>query len=103
MSVLPSPGRQAVRCGLSSRTTQARPPTCNMLSTTPTLRPNGADSYVPAMMAAGNARTPDHTRDTAHNLPVGADEGYLLANQQTQAGTRLEALATLFDPSTFRH
>jgi hypothetical protein len=34
---------------------------------------------------------------------VGADEGYLLANQQTQAGTRLAALATLFDPSTFRH
>jgi SAM-dependent methyltransferase len=34
---------------------------------------------------------------------VGADEGYLLANQQTQAGRRLEALAALFDPSTFRH
>jgi SAM-dependent methyltransferase len=34
---------------------------------------------------------------------VGADEGYLLANQQTHAGARLEALATLFDPSTFRH
>jgi SAM-dependent methyltransferase len=34
---------------------------------------------------------------------VGADEGYLLSNQQTQAGARLEALATLFDPSTFRH
>ena len=34
---------------------------------------------------------------------VGADEGYLLANQQIQAGTRFEALATLFDPSTFRH
>ena len=32
-----------------------------------------------------------------------ADEGYLLANQQIQAGTRFEALATLFDPSTFRH
>jgi SAM-dependent methyltransferase len=34
---------------------------------------------------------------------VDADEGYLLANQQVQAGTRFEALATLFDPSTFRH
>jgi SAM-dependent methyltransferase len=34
---------------------------------------------------------------------VDADEGYLLANQQIQAGTRFEALATLFDPSTFRH
>src|SRR5689334_10923853 len=35
--------------------------------------------------------------------PMGADEGYLLANQQDQAGVRLAALATLFDPSTFRH
>jgi hypothetical protein len=34
---------------------------------------------------------------------VGADEGYLLANQQIQAGTRFEALATLFDRSTFGH
>ncbi len=34
---------------------------------------------------------------------MGADEGYLLANQQAEAATRLEALATLFDPSTFRH
>ena len=34
---------------------------------------------------------------------VGADEGYLLANQQIQAGTRFEALATLFDRSTFSH
>lgn len=30
------------------------------------------------------------------------DEGYLLDNQQAQAGTRFEALATLFDPSTYR-
>ncbi|WP_433281538.1 class I SAM-dependent methyltransferase [Pseudonocardia xinjiangensis] len=34
---------------------------------------------------------------------MGADEGYLLDNRQTRAGARLEALATLFDPSTFRH
>jgi SAM-dependent methyltransferase len=34
---------------------------------------------------------------------VDADEGYLLANEQVQAGTRFEALAALFDPSTFRH
>jgi SAM-dependent methyltransferase len=34
---------------------------------------------------------------------VGTDEGYLLANQQVQAGERFTALATLFDPSTFRH
>ena len=34
---------------------------------------------------------------------VGADEGYLLANQQIQAGTRFAALATLFDRSTFGH
>lgn len=34
---------------------------------------------------------------------VSADEGYLLANEQRQAGSRFDALATLFDPSTFRH
>jgi SAM-dependent methyltransferase len=32
-----------------------------------------------------------------------ADDGYLLDNRQTEAGTRLGALAALFDPSTFRH
>jgi len=31
------------------------------------------------------------------------DDGYLLDNRQTEAGTRLGALAALFDPSTFRH
>ena len=31
------------------------------------------------------------------------DSGYLLANQQAAAGQRLNALAALFDPSTFRH
>jgi SAM-dependent methyltransferase len=31
------------------------------------------------------------------------DRGYLLDNQQAEAGTRFDALATLFDPSTFRH
>jgi len=34
---------------------------------------------------------------------VPSDEGYLLANAQAQAGTRFDALAELFDPSTFRH
>jgi len=29
--------------------------------------------------------------------------GYLLDNQQAEAGTRFDALAELFDPSTFRH
>jgi SAM-dependent methyltransferase len=29
--------------------------------------------------------------------------GYLLDNQQTQAGQRFDALSELFDPSTFRH
>ena len=32
-----------------------------------------------------------------------AEEHYLLDNQQTQAGQRFEALAELFNPSTFRH
>ncbi len=31
------------------------------------------------------------------------DEGYLLSNRQREAGTRLGALAELFDASTFRH
>lgn len=32
-----------------------------------------------------------------------ADEGYLLANRQSEAGTRFAALATLFDPCSVRH
>jgi SAM-dependent methyltransferase len=31
------------------------------------------------------------------------DEGYLLDNQQSEAGQRFDAFAELFDPSTFRH
>jgi SAM-dependent methyltransferase len=31
------------------------------------------------------------------------DRGYLLDNQQAEAGTRFDALAALFNPSTFRH
>jgi SAM-dependent methyltransferase len=31
------------------------------------------------------------------------DEGYLLDNQQSEAGRRFEALSELFDPVTFRH
>jgi SAM-dependent methyltransferase len=34
---------------------------------------------------------------------VAADEGYLLDNQQREAAQRFASLATLFDPSTFRH
>jgi SAM-dependent methyltransferase len=34
---------------------------------------------------------------------VGTDDGYLLDNQQAEAGQRLGALAALFDASTFRH
>lgn len=34
---------------------------------------------------------------------MAADEEYLLDNRQAQAGARFEALAELFDPSTFRH
>jgi SAM-dependent methyltransferase len=33
----------------------------------------------------------------------GADDGYLLDNQQSEAGRRFAALAELFDASTFRH
>ena len=31
------------------------------------------------------------------------DSGYLLANQRAEAGQRFDALAELFDASTFRH
>ena len=31
------------------------------------------------------------------------EEGYLLDNQQAQAGQRFDALSELFDPVTFRH
>ncbi|MEU6084052.1 methyltransferase domain-containing protein [Streptomyces sp. NPDC047108] len=34
---------------------------------------------------------------------MGQDEGYLLDNQQAEAGTRFDALSALFDASTFRH
>jgi SAM-dependent methyltransferase len=34
---------------------------------------------------------------------VAGDEGYLLDNQQVEAGVRLTALASLFDPWTFGH
>jgi SAM-dependent methyltransferase len=34
---------------------------------------------------------------------VAGDGGYLLDNQQAEAGLRFDALATLFNPSTFRH
>jgi SAM-dependent methyltransferase len=34
---------------------------------------------------------------------VDSDEGYLLDNRQSQAGTRFQALSELFDPSTFAH
>jgi len=34
---------------------------------------------------------------------MSADDGYLLANRQREAGTRFTALATLFDPTTVRH
>jgi SAM-dependent methyltransferase len=34
---------------------------------------------------------------------VGGDDGYLLDNAQPEAGQRFDALAQLFDPSTFRH
>ena len=34
---------------------------------------------------------------------VADDSGYLLDNQQAEAGARFDALSALFDPSTFRH
>jgi SAM-dependent methyltransferase len=37
------------------------------------------------------------------NIQVICDEGYLLDNQQREAGQRFDALSELFNPSTFRH
>jgi SAM-dependent methyltransferase len=34
---------------------------------------------------------------------VSCDDGYLLDNQQAEAGQRFDALSELFDPVTFRH
>jgi SAM-dependent methyltransferase len=38
-----------------------------------------------------------------HDRGVARDEGYLLDNQQAEAGRRFDALSVLFNPSTFRH
>ncbi|MBC3841433.1 methyltransferase domain-containing protein [Streptacidiphilus sp. 4-A2] len=40
--------------------------------------------------------------DTTVTTP-GSEQGYLLDNQQSEAGIRFSALAELFDPVTFRH
>src|SRR3954471_5680090 len=37
------------------------------------------------------------------DIGMGTEDGYLLDNRQVEAGQRFAALATLFDPSTFRH
>src|SRR5207248_5421792 len=34
---------------------------------------------------------------------MASDDGYLLDNRQTEAGTRFTAMARLFDPVTLRH
>jgi SAM-dependent methyltransferase len=39
----------------------------------------------------------------AHTHSMGRDSGYLLDNQQAEAGERFDAFAKLFDPVTFRH
>jgi SAM-dependent methyltransferase len=38
-----------------------------------------------------------------HDQQMADEEGYLLDNQQVEAGQRFDAFAELFDPSTFRH
>lgn len=45
----------------------------------------------------------DGIGDTRGMADHGADNGYLLDNQQAEAGIRFDALAELFDPVTFRH
>ena len=71
-------------------------------------RPGSNQRPGPATPASGGASPcgccdADSAGACRHTVLVGADEGYLLANQQIHAGTRFEALATLFDRSTFSH
>jgi SAM-dependent methyltransferase len=54
------------------------------------------------MLTTGASTIRDEQVDWDDLLMTRAD-GYLLDNQQTEAGRRFEALATLFDPTTFRH
>lgn len=54
------------------------------------------------MLMTGASTIRDEQVDWDDLLMTRAD-GYLLDNQQTEAGRRFEALATLFDPTTFRH
>ncbi len=42
-------------------------------------------------------------RSDEHDGRMSTDEGYLLDNQQAEAGRRFDALARLLDPVTFRH
>jgi SAM-dependent methyltransferase len=55
----------------------------------------------PGTTRASSDAVPTRLRDD--DVGVGADEGYLLDNQQREAGNRFAALSALFDPSTFRH
>ncbi len=41
--------------------------------------------------------------DGGHTDDGHTDDGYLLDNRQAEAGERFDALAALFDASTFRH
>jgi SAM-dependent methyltransferase len=52
--------------------------------------------------ATGASTIPDE-RDNWDDLPMTRADGYLLDNQQSEAGQRFDALATVFDPTTFRH
>jgi len=45
----------------------------------------------------------DHDTGTGTHTGTETDRGYLLDNQQAQAGIRFRALSELFDPVTFRH
>jgi SAM-dependent methyltransferase len=55
-----------------------------------------------SMLTTGASTIRDEQVDWDDLLMTRAD-GYLLDNQQTEAGRRFEALAALFDPTTFRH
>jgi SAM-dependent methyltransferase len=49
------------------------------------------------------ASTASDNRDNWDDRRMTRTDGYLLDNRRTEAGERLDALATLFDPTTFRH
>src|SRR4051812_32579151 len=59
---------------------------------------------ISVVMRAAAAQSSDGAGSPGGRVTEGpVDGGYLLDNQQVEAGVRFDALATLFNPATFRH